>query len=126
MPSLASLTALFPWFKRRDKMEPNPWDLLLKRTLCEPTATTLHFYISAAKDVVTDPQSLLDRLDVVWVWQLKAEGKPFHEVAVVETEDRSAKNETRGFILDRVYNPDSSINRTEVTEVQPTTSAFKH
>src|SRR5580765_6906536 len=101
MPSLASLTAVFPWFKRRDTMEPNPWNLLLKRTLCEPTDSTLQFYVSAAEKV-TDPQSFVDNLDVVWVWQLKAEVKPFHEVAVVETEDR-AKNETRCFVLHRVY-----------------------
>jgi hypothetical protein len=105
-------------------MDPNPWNLLLKRTLCEPTDNTLHLYTSASEKVA-DPQSFVDRLDVAWVWQLKAEEKPFHEVAIVETEDRLAKNETRSFVLDRVYHPDGRIDRTEVTEVQ-TTSAFKH
>jgi len=101
MPSLASLTALLLWFKQRDTMDPNPWNLLLKQTLCKPTDNTLHLYTSALEKVA-DPQSFVDRLDVAWVWQLKAEEKPFHEVAIVETEDRLAKNETRSFVLDCV------------------------
>jgi len=116
MPSLAFLTALLPWFKR-DTMSLNPWTLLFKRTFSEPTDTTLYIYASAAEKVA-DPQSAVDRLDVVWVWQLKDDkGGPYHEVAIVETEDRQAKKERRCFVLERVYHRDGRIDRTEVTEV---------
>ncbi len=106
-------------------MFPQPWDLLLERILSMSTANTLHLYASAAEKV-SNPESLLDRLDVVWMWQLKQEVAPFHEVSVAETVDPLQKNEIRRFILERIYHADGRIDCTEVTEVQPTTSAFKH
>ena len=106
-------------------MDPKPWDMLLKRTYSEQTDATLFFFTSAAENV-SDPASVLDRLVVVWMWQLKAESPPFHELCIAETEDILHGNKTRRFILERVYRPDLRIDRTEVTEVQPTTSAFKH
>jgi len=97
-------------------MEPN-WQIVLKRTLSSPTDSIFQHYITAAKEAA-DPQSLVDRLDVVWVWQLKDDkGGPYHEVAIVETEDRQAKKERRCFVLERVYHRDGRIDRTEVTEV---------
>ena len=128
MPSLTSLIAHFSlsaWFKQRDTMFPQPWDLLLERILSMSTANTLHLYASAAEKV-SNPESLLDRLDVVWMWQLKQEVAPFHKVSVAETVDPLQKNEIRRFILERIYHADGRIDCTEVTEVQPTTSAFKH
>jgi hypothetical protein len=105
-------------------MEPN-WQIVLKRTLSSPTDSIFQHYITAAKEAA-DPQSLVDRLDVVWVWQIKEDLQPFHEAAVVETEDR-LDNKIRAFVLDRVYRADGTIECAEVTEVlQPTTSAFKH
>lgn len=118
MSFLASLTARLSWFKRRDTMYPNPWEELLSRTLSEATAITLHLYTSAAEKV-HDPESFLNMLDVVWMWQLKCDLKPFHEICVFETED--PKNGIRRFVLDRVYQATGGIH-TEVTEVQPNTT----
>jgi len=121
MPSLSSITArlsLSAWFKRPHTIDPNPWNLLLERTLSQSTYITLHLYTSAAEKV-SDPESLLNRLDVVWMWQLKQEVAPFHEVSVVEMKDSAQRNEIRRFILERVYHADGRIVPTEVTEVQP-------
>lgn len=122
MPSLTSITARFSlsaWFKRPNTMDPNPWNLLLERTLSQSTSITLHLYTSAAEKV-SNPESLLDRLDVVWMWQLKQDVAPFHEISIVETKDSTQRNEIRRFILERVYLADGRIVPTEVTEVQPT------
>jgi hypothetical protein len=105
-----------PWTKRRDMMDPNPWTLLLDRTLKESTSITLHLYTTAAEKVA-DPDSLLKRLDVVWIWQLKNEWSPFHEFFVIETVDPENANKIRPFILERVV---LDSNRIEVSE---TTSA---
>ena len=67
-----------PWTKRHDTMDPNPWNLLLKCTLKESTSITLHLYTNAAEDLL-DPDALLERLDVVWIWQLKTPKPPFHK-----------------------------------------------
>ena len=131
MPSLASLTssltARLPlrvglWFKRPDSMDPRPWDLLLDRLLNQPTANTLQLYNSAAKEAA-DPESLLGRLDVSWIWHLKhLEWAPFHEVSVIQTVDTLQGNEIRRFVLHRTYLADGGADRIEVNEVQPTTT----
>jgi hypothetical protein len=66
---------------------------------------------------VPDPQNVLDRLEVVWMWQLKKNEVPFHEVCIIETVDLLDKNKRRGFVLDRVYEPDPSVVPNEIAEV---------
>jgi len=95
-------------------MDPNPWTLLLERTLKESTSITLHLYTTAAERV-SDPDSLLKRLEVVWIWQLKHKGSPFHEFFVIETVDPEHGNKVRQLILERVL---LDGNRTEVSEVR--------
>ncbi len=97
-------------------MDPNPWTLLLERTLSQSTAHTLHLYTSAAS-TVTDPESVLERLDVVWLWQIKQCGSPYHEFFVIETVDPLHRNEIRRFILERVLHANLPNNYTEDTEV---------
>ncbi len=128
MPSLASLTAHFSlpvWFKRCDTMDPKPWDILFQRILNQTTDNTLLLYLHAAEKL-SNPKSFLEALVVVWMWQLKQELSPFHKVAVVETMDTSHRNKIRLFVLERIYHPDGRIDRSKVTEVRPTMSAFAH
>lgn len=121
-PSLTTRFSLPAWLKRRNTMDPNPWDILVRRTLNESTDTTLLLYLDAAKKR-SDPNSLLDSLVVVWMWQLKQDSTPFHEVSVIETNDPSHGNKTRFFILERIYHRNGGIDRSDLTEVTPDNKA---
>ena|SRR5260221_7340680 len=84
-------------------MDPNSWDQLLECILFLSTANTLLLYMSTVEKVF-EPQSLLDRLNVVWM--LKQETAPFHEISIIETEDTSQRNKIRGFNLEHIYHTD--------------------
>jgi hypothetical protein len=93
-------------------MDPSPWTVLLERTFKESTTVTLILYTSAAEKV-DDPDSLLERLDVVWIWQLKVGHAPYHEFFVIETVDLE-NNQVRVLILERVLLDGDCIEVSEV------------
>jgi hypothetical protein len=101
-----------PWTKRRDTMDANPWTVLLERTFKESTTVTLILYTTAAEKA-DDPDSLLNRLDVVWIWQLKVGNPPYHEFFAIETVDPE-NNQVQVLILERVLLDGNCIEVTEV------------
>jgi len=125
LSTFSPLPALSALFKPRDTMSDlNPWTLLVERTLCQSTAHTLRLYISAAEKL-EDFETVLDRLEVVWVWFNKLQELPEHEYFVIETVDRLQNNLTRRFLLERTIlrNDSTEDTKAQDTQAQSTTSA---
>lgn len=98
---------LFSWFQKPiDTIVMNPWDAIIDYNLYQQTSHFLFYFIQAASTTQA-PESLLDRLQVVWIWLNKHPDPPEHEYIIIETKDLQ-DGKTRLFVLDRVQKgPDS-------------------
>ena len=111
---LSQLPVISAWFNTPDTMDPNPWNYLVERPLKQPAGHTLQLFISATSKI-PNPESLMERLQVVWVWYNKLQESPQHEYFVFETVDREENNQIRRFIFERTVPPELCNNHTEAT-----------
>lgn len=91
------LYALF--YKPLDTMVFDTWAAIIDRSLYQPISHVLFYFTSAASASQT-PGTVLDRLEVVWIWLNKDPDPPEHEYIIVETKD-SQDGKIRYFIFDR-------------------------